>query len=124
MKNYYYSIGENIFSFDTVDNFPQVTHIRTGINIDYSYRIGEDGILKIKDKDNNITEHEVKKNDVIFVMYSNTEDYRDKQIIIIHDDRFGEYFTKLDERDEKRVKEMSESCPRISGCTDCCKASC
>lgn len=123
MKNYY-SIGENIFSFDTVDNFPQVTYIRTGINIDYSYRIEEDGILKIKDKDNNITKHEVKKNDVVFVMYSNTEDYRDKQIIIIHDDRFGEYFTKLDERDEKRVKEMSESCSGISECNDCCKVSC
>lgn len=124
MKNYYYNIGDHIFALDATGDFPQVEHIRSGINIDYSYRIEEDGILRVRDKDNNITEHEVKKNDIVFVMYSNTDDYRDKQIIIIHDDRFSEYFTKLDERDEKRMKEMSEPCSRISECTDCCEARC
>ena len=112
-----------MYEINTNTDFPEVDHIRSGINIDYSYRIKEDGILKVKDYNNNITEYEVKKNDIIFLMYSNTEDYKNKQIIIIRDNKFDEYFKGLDEFNERREKEMTENKSCICNCNDCCEAS-
>lgn len=123
MKNYYYNINNGMYEINTNTDFPEVDHIRSGINIDYSYRIKEDGILKVKDYNNNITEYEVKKNDIIFLMYSNTEDYKNKQIIIIRDNKFDEYFKGLDEFNERREKEMTENKSCICNCNDCCEAS-
>lgn len=122
MKNYYYNMNDRMFEFDSTGDFPQVEYVRTGINIDYSYRIKEDGILRVKDYNDNITEYEVKKNDVVFLMYSNTDNYRDKSIIIIRDKQFEDYFKRLDETKEAMEKNSISNCD-CDGCCCCEKVS-
>lgn len=118
MKNYYYNMGDRIFEFVSTGDFPQVEYIRTGTNINSSYRIKEDGILRVKDYNDNVTKYEVKENDVVFVMYSNTDDYLDKSIIIIRDKQFEDYFKRLDETREAMKKNSISDC----GCNeDCCE---
>lgn len=117
MKNYYYNINSSpLFEYDVVDNFPQINNVRSGINIDYSYRIKESGKLHVKDMNGIITEYDVKENDIVFLMYSNTENYHEKKIIIIRDDRFDEYFRDLDKRDKEREKRMNTE---ADICIDC-----
>ena len=112
MKNYYYDMDNRMFELDNNGDFPQIDYVNSGINIDYSYRIKEDGLLRVKDHFGKITEYEVKENAIVFVMYSNTKDYQDKQIIILHDERFVEYFKGLDE--------LINDC---ECCDGCCKIS-
>lgn len=117
MRNYYYNAGESMFSIDLEGDFPQVDRTETGTNIDRIYRIREDGILKAKDSKGNITEYEVKENDVLLIMYSNTDDWYNRQIIIIRDDRFVKYFEDLDKFKEKMKNDDSDVCE----CNRCCK---
>lgn len=124
MKNYYYNIGDRMFELDNNGDFPQIDYVNSGINIDYSYRIKEDGLLRVKDYFGKITEYEVKENDIVFLMYSNTKDYQDKQIIILHDERFVEYFKGLDELIEERKSELKNCCNDCECCDSCCKISC
>lgn len=125
MKNYYYNIGERLFSVDIEENFPTIDSNIDRANIDYSYRIKEDGILKVKDEDGNIIEYEVKENDVIFIMYSNTDNWYNKKIIIVRDERFNEYYKDLDKHhEEERIKRESPmECVQVykaQCCDDCC----
>lgn len=124
MKNYYYDMGNRMFELDNNGDFPQIDYINSGINIDYSYRIKEDGLLRVKDYFGKITEYEVKENDIVFVMYSNTKNYQDKQIIILHDERFVEYFKGLDELIEERKSELKNCYNDCECCDGCCKISC
>lgn len=116
MKNYYYNMKDRIFELDSTSDFPQIEYIRAGINIVHSYRIKEDGILRVKDYNDNITEYEVKKNDVLFLMYPNTDNYRDRSIIIIRDKQFEDYFKRLDETREAMEKNNISNCD----CNECC----
>lgn len=125
MKNYYYSVGERLFSVNTEKDFPEIDNNIARANIDYSYRIKEDGVLKVKDRNGNITEHEVKENDVVFVMYSNTDDWYNRTIIILRDDRFIEYYKGLDKyQEEERIKRESPmecvQAYKAQCCDDCC----
>lgn len=120
MKNYYYNLGDRMFEFDATGDFPQIDTVKIGINIDYSYRIKEDGILHVKNYKGDITDYEVKKNDVVLLMYSNTRDYRDRQIIVIRDNQFNDYFNTLDETDEKVRQERENTTECINNCDSCC----
>lgn len=124
MKNYYYDMGNRMFELDNNGDFPQIDYVNSGINIDYSYRIKEDGLLRVKDYFGKITEYEVKENDIVFVMYSNTKDYQDKQIIILHDEQFAEYFKGLDELIKERESELKNCCNDCECCDGCCKIGC
>ena len=124
MKNYYYDMGNRMFELDNNGDFPQIDYVNSGINIDYSYRIKEDGLLRVKDYFGKITEYEVKENDIVFLMYSNTKDYQDKQIIILHDERFVEYFKGLDELIKERKSELKNCGNDCKCCDSCCKISC
>lgn len=120
MRKYYYNAGERMFSIDLEGDFPQVDSIETGTNIDRTYRIREDGILKVKDSKGNITEYEVKENDVLLIMYSNTDDWYNRQIIVLHDDRFVKYFKDLDKFHAEKEK-MKNNGSDVCGCNDCCR---
>lgn len=125
MKNYYYNMGDRMFELDNNGDFPRIDYVKPGINIDYSYRIKEDGLLRVKDHFGKITEYKVKENDIVFLMYSNTKVYQDKQIIILHDERFVEYFKGLDELlEEERKSELNNCCNDCECCDSCCKTSC
>lgn len=123
MKNYYYIAGERVFSVDSDGEFPKIDNNLDRAKIDHSYRIKEDGVLKVKDHKGNIVEYEVKENDVLFIMYSNTGDWYNRQIIIVRDDRFIKYFKDLDEFTAKQ-EEIRNNGSDICGCNDCCEASC
>ena len=119
MKNYYYNIGDRMFEFDVNNDFPKIDAVKQGINIDYVYRIKEDGILHVKNYKDEITDYEVKKNNIVFLMYSNTDSYRNKVVIIIRDKQFEDYFTVLDETNEK----MNQSIGECNTQCDCGKIS-
>lgn len=106
MRKYFFK-RNTLFSFNENDLY-DADMVYSGIGIDYTYRIPEDGVLVVKKSNGTKEEYSVSKDDVVFVMYSLTNNYDDKQIIIIGDQQFIDYFKLGDEREEKRKAELAQ----------------
>lgn len=120
-KNLYYLDGNNFYTIHYSEEFPGYERIPSGINIDYCYRVPEDCILFVKQKDGSVTRLELEKDDVLFVLYSNTKDYSERKYVVISNEEFKEYFSVLDKTNEERMSKMTlKSEPCCDGCTDCC----
>lgn len=80
-------------------------------DIDYCYIIPEDGILEITDKNGNKKSIEVKQYDLLLKMYSITDDYDDKEFIVIDNPELKDYYRRRIERleaDRKARKVTTE----------------
>lgn len=73
-------------------------------DIDYRYIIPEDGILEITDKNGNKKSIEVKQYDMLLKMYSTTDDYDDKEFIVIDNPELKDYYRRRIERLEANRK--------------------
>ena len=120
MRKYFFK-RNTLFSFNENDLY-DADIVYGGISIDYAYRIPEDGVLIVKKDNGTKEEYDVSKDDVVFAMYSLTDNYEDRQIIIIRDQQFIDYFKLMDEKEERRKAilaqrtiEMKE--PPVCGCT-------
>lgn len=86
--------------------------------IDYCYIMPEDGILEITDEDGNKKSIEVKQYDMVLKMYSTTDNYQDKEYIVIDNPELKDYYRRRIERleaDRKARKvATNEKC-----CCDC-----
>lgn len=120
MKNYYYNGGGNLYELQNNGEFPEVNRLSSGLNVDYSYRIVDDGFLHIKDRTGVVTTYEVRHNDIVLIMYSNTSDYKDRSVIIIHDDELSRYYDILDDLNKNRNK-LSDNVA-CENCATCEKA--
>lgn len=93
-------------------------HVDYFSDIDYRYIMPEDGILEITDKNGNKKSIEVKQYDMILKMYSTTDDYDDKEFIVIDNPELKDYYRRRVERlkaDRKARKvATNEKC-----CCDC-----
>ena len=78
-------------------------------DIDYHYIMPEDGILEITDKDGNKKSIEVKQYDMILKMYSTTDDYADKEYIVIDNPELKDYYRRRIERLEadRKAREVA-----------------
>lgn len=73
-------------------------------DIDYRYIMPEDGILEITDKNGNKKSIEVKQYDMLLKMYSTTDDYDDKEFIVIDNPELKDYYRRRIERLEANRK--------------------
>lgn len=93
------------------EEFEQVSYFS---DIDYRYIIPEDGILEITDNDGNKKSIEVKQYDMVLKMYSTTDNYRDREYIVIDNLELKDYYRRRIERLEADRKEreaaMDEKC--------------
>lgn len=87
-------------------------------NIDYRYLIPEDGILEITDKDGNKKTIEVKKHDVLFKMYSITDNFEDREYIVINNPELKDYYRRMTEKLEAD-KKAREAVSGEKVCCDC-----
>lgn len=120
-EKFYYLDGNNFYTIDYSEEFPHYVRHSSGINIDYCYRIPEDCTLLVRQKDGGVTRLELEKDDVLFVLYSNTEDRSERKYVIANNDGFKEYFSVLDKTNEERMSKRSlKREPCCDSCTDCC----
>lgn len=116
----YYSV-DKLSSLVKIDN---ETNILDGVeyitsNIDWVYRIPENGVLIYKDG----TEKEVKAGDIVFKMYSTTDKRsHDRELIIIKDEKLIDYYCRLYQNLLSKKKENDCDCEDV--CEECCIASC
>lgn len=106
----------NIYKVDfEKEEFEFVSHFS---DIDYRYIMPEDGILEITDKDGNKKSIEVKQYDMLLKMYSTTDDYADKEFIVIDNPELKDYNRRRIERLEADRKARKVA---INGksCCDC-----
>lgn len=106
----------NIYKVDfEKEEFESVSHFS---NIDYRYIMPEDGILEITDKNGNKKTIEVKQYDVLLKMYSTTDDYDDKEFIVIDNPELKDYYRRRIERLEADRKARKVA-TNEKGCCDC-----
>lgn len=105
----------NIYKVDfEKEEFESVSHFS---DIDYRYIIPEDGILEITDEDGNKKSIEVKQYDIVLKMYSTTDNYQDKEYIVIDNPELKDYYRRRIERLEADRKER-ELATNEKGCCD------
>lgn len=97
------------------EEFEPISHCN---NIDYRYLIPEDGILEITDKDGNKKTIEVKKNDVLFKMYSITDNFEDREYIVINNPELKDYYRRMTEKLEAN-KKARKAVSSEKVCCDC-----
>lgn len=106
----------NIYKADfEKEEFEQVGYFS---DIDYKYIIPEDGILEITDEDGNKKSIEVKQYDMVLKMYSTTDNYQDKEYIVIDNPELKDYYRRRIERleaDRKAIKVATNE----KDCCDC-----
>lgn len=106
----------NIYKVDfEKEEFESVSHFS---NVDYRYIMPEDGILEITDKNGNKKTIEVKQYDVLLRMYSTTDDYDDKEFIVIDNPELKDYYRRRIERLEADRKARKVATNERS-CCDC-----
>ena len=78
-------------------------------DIDYCYIMPEDGILEITDEDGNKKSIEVKQYDMVLKMYSTTDNYQDKEYIVIDNPELKDYYRRRVERLEadRKAREVT-----------------
>lgn len=104
----------NIYKVDfEKEEFESVSYFS---DIDYRYIIPEDGILEITDKNGNKKSIEVKQYDMLLKMYSTTDDYDDKEFIVIDNPELKDYYRRRIERLEADRKARKA----VSGEKVCC----
>lgn len=87
-------------------------------DIDYRYIMPEDGILEITDEDGNKKSIEVKQYDMVLKMYSTTDNYQDKEYIVIDNPELKDYYRRRSEKLEADRKERKVAMNDKS-CCDC-----
>lgn len=106
----------NIYKVDfEKEEFESVSHFS---DVDYRYIMPEDGILEITDKNGNKKTIEVKQYDVLLKMYSTTDDYDDKEFIVIDNPELKDYHRRRIERLEADRKARKVATNERS-CCDC-----
>lgn len=106
----------NIYKVDfEKEEFESVSHFS---DVDYRYIMPEDGILEITDKNGNKKTIEVKQYDVLLKMYSTTDDYDDKEFIVIDNPELKDYYRRRIERLEADRKARKVATNKRS-CCDC-----
>lgn len=106
----------NIYKVDfEKEEFESVSHFS---DVDYRYIMPEDGILEITDKNGNKKTIEVKQYDVLLKMYSTTDDYDDKEFIVIDNPELKDYYRRRIERLEADRKARKVATNERS-CCDC-----
>lgn len=106
----------NIYKVDfEKEEFESVSHFS---DVDYRYIMPEDGILEITDKNGNKKTIEVKQYDVLLKMYSTTDDYDDKEFIVIDNPELKDYYRRRIERLEANRKARKVATNERS-CCDC-----
>lgn len=106
----------NIYKVDfEKEEFESVSHFS---DVDYRYIMPEDGILEITDKNGNKKTIEVKQYDVLLKMYSTTDDYDDKEFIVINNPELKDYYRRRIERLEADRKARKVATNERS-CCDC-----
>lgn len=106
----------NIYKVDfEKEEFESVSHFSS---VDYRYIMPEDGILEITDKNGNKKTIEVKQYDVLLKMYSTTDDYDDKEFIVIDNPELKDYYRRRIERLEADRK-ARKAATNEKGCCDC-----
>lgn len=106
----------NIYKVDfEKEEFESVSHFSA---VDYRYIMPEDGILEITDKNGNKKTIEVKQYDVLLKMYSTTDDYDDKEFIVIDNPELKDYYRRRIERLEADRKARKVATNERS-CCDC-----
>lgn len=106
----------NIYKVDfEKEEFESVSHFSA---VDYRYIMPEDGILEITDKNGNKKTIEVKQYDVLLRMYSTTDDYDDKEFIVIDNPELKDYYRRRIERLEADRKARKVATNERS-CCDC-----
>lgn len=106
----------NIYKVDfEKEEFESVSHFSY---VDYRYIMPEDGILEITDKNGNKKTIEVKQYDVLLKMYSTTDDYDDKEFIVIDNPELKDYYRRRIERLEADRKARKVATNERS-CCDC-----
>lgn len=106
----------NIYKVDfEKEEFESVSHFSS---VDYRYIMPEDGILEITDKNGNKKTIEVKQYDVLLKMYSTTDDYDDKEFIVIDNPELKDYYRRRIERLEADRKARKVATNERS-CCDC-----
>lgn len=115
----YYSVDKlsNLIKIDSeVDALEGIEYITS--NIDWIYRIPEDGILVYND-----STEEVKEGDIVFKMYDVEDKYSsDRELIVIKDKKLIDYYSRLYQHLLSKKKENACDCE--NECEECCKASC
>lgn len=87
-------------------------------DIDYHYIMPEDGILEITDEDGNKKSIEVKQYDMVLKMYSTTDNYQDKEYIVIDNPELKDYYRRRIERLEADRKARKVATNKKC-CCDC-----
>lgn len=106
----------NIYKVDfEKEEFESVSHFSS---VDYRYIMPEDGILEITDKNGNKKTIEVKQYDVLLRMYSTTDDYDDKEFIVIDNPELKDYYRRRIERLEADRKARKVA-TNEKGCCNC-----
>lgn len=106
----------NIYKVDfEKEEFEPVSYFS---DIDYRYIIPEDGILEITDEDGNKKSIKVKQYDMVLKLYSTTDNYQDKEYIVIDNPELKDYYRRRIERLEADRKER-ELATNKKGCCDC-----
>lgn len=116
----YYSIHKlsNLIKINSESNIIDGVEYITS-NIDWIYRIPENGVLVRKDG----TEEEVKAGDIVFKMYDIKDKYsHDRELIIIKDEKLVDYYSRLYQHLLSKNKE--NACDSDNDCEECCEASC
>lgn len=111
----YYSVDKlsSLLKIDNESNILDGVEYITS-NIDWVYRIPENGVLVYKDG----TEEEVKAGDIVFKMYSATDKYsHDRELIIIKDEKLIDYYSRLYQHLLSKKKENDCSCE--NACEEC-----
>lgn len=108
MVKFYTKIREaNIYKVDfEKEEFEVVNYFS---DIDYRYVIPEDGMLEITDKDGNKKSIEVKQYDLVLKLYSTTNNYEDKEYVVIDNPEFKDYIRRRLERIEINRKLREEA---------------
>lgn len=108
-----YKIDFDSKKFERIDSY------NNSGRIDRSYRIPEDGLFTIIKNNGEEESFEVKKDDIVLRMYSTTEEYLDKEYIVIDNPLLKDYYIRYDTFEQERTgkdKDMVECVNRSEIC--------
>lgn len=116
MKEYYISTNGNIM-FDVDFEDKVVNEVRAEFLIDYSFIIPEDGVVYIKNKNNDCTEEiKVKKNNLLLRLYSNSAIANNKKYIVVDSEVMCQYIEEYNKFRTEKVLSDCNSCCDLKSC--------
>ena len=109
MKNYYYTNNSSLVCLDT-ENPKNISILKNSyLNVDWKWVIREDGVFHYNEK-----EYEVKRGDIIFLLYPSNDRERIKgkrEIVILNSLDILDNIEKMEAFEKENEAKACDNCP-------------